>query len=179
MTLNPQALTTALFVPLILFSLYRRFRRNFGRQLVSRKRLLIRMAVLAIVGITIAGSAGTDPQFLEAGAGGLAAGIALAFVGLRLTSFEASPEGEYYTPNVYIGILVSALFIGRLAYRLVVVAPAVQAAAQQGDAANPFGSFQRSPLTLALFALLIGYYISYSAGVLLKLRDAHPGTRRV
>jgi hypothetical protein len=33
---------------------------------------------------------------------------------------------------------------------------------------NPFAAFQRSPLTLAIFALLIGYYVTYYAGILLR-----------
>jgi hypothetical protein len=33
---------------------------------------------------------------------------------------------------------------------------------------NPFAAFQRSPLTLAIFALLIGYYVTYYSGILLR-----------
>jgi len=173
MTLNPQALSTALLIPLILFALYRRFRRNFGRQPVRRKRLMVRIVALTLAGFGVASSVIATPEFLGAAGGGLAAGIILALVGLRHTRFEATTEGEYYTPNVYIGIILSALLLGRLAYRLVVIAPAVHAAAQTSPG-NPFASFQRSPLTLALFALLIGYYLSYSIGVLRHLKDVAP-----
>ena len=35
---------------------------------------------------------------------------------------------------------------------------------------DPFAAFQRSPLTLAIFALLIGYYVTYYIAVLLRTR---------
>jgi len=97
MTLNPQALSTALLIPLILFALYRRFRRNFGRQPVRRKRLMVRIVALTLAGFGVASSVIATPEFLGAAGGGLAAGIILALVGLRHTRFEATTEGEYYT----------------------------------------------------------------------------------
>jgi hypothetical protein len=40
-------------------------------------------------------------------------------------------------------------------------------AAQQANA-NPFAAYQKSPLTLAIFGIVIGYYIAYYAGVLMS-----------
>ena len=40
---------------------------------------------------------------------------------LRHTEFEATPQGYFYTPHLYIGIAVTALFIGRMLYRMVLV----------------------------------------------------------
>jgi len=166
--MNTHALVLALSVPLILLSLYRRFRRNFGRQPVMRKRMIVRIVILAIAAVAILTSVTQTAPFIEAAAAGFAAGIALAFVGLRLTTFEATPEGEFYTPNVYLGVTLSALLIGRLIYRFVIITPTMQDATRAAPG-NPYDSFQRSPLTLALFTLLIGYYVTYSAGVLLRL----------
>jgi hypothetical protein len=36
---------------------------------------------------------------------------------------------------------------------------------------NPFAAFQRSPLTLAIFGVLVGYYVFYYAGVLRASRN--------
>ena len=31
---------------------------------------------------------------------------------------------------------------------------------------DPFAAYQKSPLTLAIFGVLVGYYVSYYAGIL-------------
>ena len=54
-----------------------------------------------------------------------------------------------------------------LLYRFMVLYPGMAHAAQGGYAA-----YQRSPLTMAILGLLIGYYIAYYAGLLLHHRRA-------
>jgi len=78
------------------------------------------------------------------------------------------PAGVFYTPNGYIGAILSALLLSRLAYRFLVLYPTLQSAHAEG--ADPFTMFQRSPLTLALFGIVIGYYIAYSIGLLVRSR---------
>lgn len=146
---------------------YRRMRRLFGRQRVQPARMKFRIAFLIFVGalLLLRGMVHPD-QPAAAMAAGLAGGIALALLGLKLTRFESTPLGRFYTPHGGIGLALSALLIGRLAYRLVVILPQLQAA--HGAGVDPFSSFQRSPLTLAIFGLLIGYYVAYYIGVLLR-----------
>jgi hypothetical protein len=45
-----------------------------------------------------------------------------------------------------------------------VIYPQMHAAAQENQ--NPLASLQRSPLTVLVFGLLIGYYIYFNLGVL-------------
>jgi hypothetical protein len=98
--------------------------------------------------------------------------VVLAVIGLRLTKFEATPEGRFYTPNGWIGLGVTALFLGRLAARFFTMSEGM-IAAQAG--APPFAGLQRSPLTLALFLLLAGYYVAYFAGVVRKAKRMTAG----
>jgi hypothetical protein len=93
--------------------------------------------------------------------GGVAAGVALGFLGLRLTRFEVTPQGLYYTPSAHLGIGLSVLLIGRLGYR------AMQLYSGPGvsDASTPMPA-AGSPLTLLIFGALAGYYISYAGGLL-------------
>jgi len=49
------------------------------------------------------------------------------------------------------------------------VYPTVQAAQQANE--SPFASFQRSPLTLAILGIVIGYYVFYYFGVLQRGRS--------
>lgn len=169
MNLSPHALTTAVTLALVVLLYYRRFRRSFGRQPVRPKRMIARVALLGIVGAIMLAAASLHPQALAADLGGLVAGLALGWWGLRLTRFERRPDGLHYIPHSWFGIAISALLLARLAYRFVVLWPAMQAARQQQ--ANPFDAYQHSPLTMALFGLLVGYYVFYSLGVLYKAKN--------
>jgi hypothetical protein len=132
-------------------------------------RLRLRIGVLAVVGTLILATSAANTNLLAAMLGGIACGAVLATVGLRHTRFETTSEGRFYTPHTYIGLFVSALFIGRILFRYLTLYGNPQSMAQVG--ANPFGQYQRSPLTLAIFGVLVGYYVLFNLGVLRKSRD--------
>jgi len=148
---------------LVLFAIYRRVRRNIGRQPVTAGRMQFRIVMLAIVGALIAFGAARDMSLLGALLAGVVAGAALGWFGMQHTKFETTPQGNFYTPHTYIGIFVSLLLLGRIAYRFLAVYPSMHAAAQADQ--NSFAAYQKSPLTLAIFGVVVGYYIYY-AGVL-------------
>jgi len=108
--MDPKFVTPLLLAAVVVFFVYRRVRRNFGRQLVSERRLKFRVIVLALVGALILIGSLQHPLVLGALAGGVAAGIGLAMIGLHHTKFEASSEGRFYIPHTYTGLLVTALF---------------------------------------------------------------------
>lgn len=164
--MNHGPLAYAAIAAFVLLALYRRFRRLFGRQLLQPGRLKFRIAIFALAAVLIAMRSLHSSPMAMAGGAGLVIGAALAYVGLRLTRFEKLADGIHYTPNSYIGAGLTALLLGRLVYRFQVIYPAMQAA-QQG-AAPPLAAFQRSPMTLLIFALLVGYYIAYYTGLLLR-----------
>ncbi|HEY0231547.1 MAG TPA: DUF1453 domain-containing protein [Dokdonella sp.] len=164
--MTPNVAVPAVFAALIVvFSLYRRFRSLFGRQPVQPLRMKLRIALLALAGAFVLLRGLTQTDVMLAAAAGLAGGIALAFAGLKWTQFETTPQGSFYTPHSAIGVALSALLLGRLAYRFAVLYPSLQEA-QQAGAANPFDGLQHSPLTSATLALFIGYYVTYYIGVL-------------
>ena len=92
-------------------------------------------------------------------AGGLLLGSAVALYGLRRTQFELTPQGLYYTPNAHLGIALSLLFVARIVFRL------VEVYVIEPTAAHGATDFARSPLTLAVFGLLAGYYVAYAIGL--------------
>jgi hypothetical protein len=163
----PSWLPTAIFVPLVGFLLYRRFKRTFGRQRVVAWRMILRIALLTVIGALLIATSPVSTASFAATIAGLALGGALAVVGLRWTTFEATSEGRFYVPNGWIGLAVTALFVGRMAARIFTLSERV-ATAHAGD--DPFAGVQRSPLTLGLFCLLAAYYVGYYAGVLRKAR---------
>jgi hypothetical protein len=161
---NPYVL--AVFAALFAFLLYRRFRRLFGRQALQPGRLKARVVALAIVALLFALSGLRSPNFTAAVLGGTALGAALAYFGIRLTRFEVTPAGIFYTPSGYIGIVLAALLLSRLAYRFVVLYPTFEAS--KAETGNPFAMYQSSPLTVALLGIVIGYYMTYCIGLLMR-----------
>jgi hypothetical protein len=160
--LSPPAIPI-LFAGLIVWSLYRRVRRNIGRQPLHPRRAITSIVILSLVSVLIIGTASQNTNLLLGFGGGLLPGMLLGMVGLRLTRFETTAEGHFYTPNTHIGIALSVLFAGRIAYKLI-------AGSNAATAQNPATPFQ-SPLTLFIFGLTVGYYIVYQIGILIHNRD--------
>jgi hypothetical protein len=156
---SPSALSLAVLLPLIGWRVYARYRRMVGRQRLSKVRPWITLTIFPAIVLLLATAVRQQPTGLWLLAGGLAAGGALAVYGLRRTTFEPTREGLFYTPNARLGLALSLLFVARIAYRfveMVVLPPGV---------AHGSGDFARSPLTLAVFGLLAGYYIGYAIGL--------------
>jgi hypothetical protein len=158
-------LPTLVAVPLVGFMLYRRLRRTFGRQPVTPKRMALRIVLLCVVCVLLLVRSSAATASLGPAAAGLVLGIGLAMVGLMHTKVEAAAGSMFYTPNKWIGLAVTALFLGRLAGRLFVLS---ERATQVASGVSPYAGLQRSPLTLALYFLVAGYYVTYYAGVLRK-----------
>jgi len=161
--------TSVLIAVFLGWAIYRRARRSFGRQPLNVVRLRLRIGVLAVIGSLILVVSAANVNLLAALLGGIACGAVLATVGLRHTRFEATPVGRFYTPHTYIGLFVSALFIGRILFRYLTLYGHPQSMVQASP--NPFDQYQRSPLTLAIFGVLVGYYILFNLGVLRKSRE--------
>jgi hypothetical protein len=164
----PNLLMPALMSPLLAFMVWRRVRRQFGRQLVRRGAMITRVAILlAVTGLlSLAGL--HNLRLLEGLAGGLLGGIALGLLGLRLTRFERGADGrDLYLPNPWIGATITAVLVGRLAWRFLVLVPHDGIAGPMAATAPPLGN---SPLTLLVVGLMLGYYVSYYAGLLVHHR---------
>ena len=170
-------ITTVVIAALVALGLYWRVRRSVGRQPMRPKRM-----VFGAVGLTVAGVILLVFmfRFFEATGfaevlAGLAVGIAGGLYGLKLTTFGKDEEGEYYVPNRYLGLAVSAILIARIASRFL-------NGTLTGDpnAASTSAAFQQSydPISSALLFLFIGYYAVYYAGVLLESRKTRTSTRR-
>jgi hypothetical protein len=160
-------MTLAIMIPVMAFAFWRRMRRSFGRQPIRRKQMIARIAIFSVMGGALAFSGLANPRLLEGLLGGALGGIALGLLGLRLTRFERDASGaDAYYPNAWIGGLLSVLLVARLAWRLLVAMPQLQDPAM----AHSAPAMGNSPLTLALFGLMIGYYTAYYAGLLVHHR---------
>ena len=152
----------------VLLALYRRYRSNIGPQRVKPIRMSYRVLVFAGFAIWLIASPHLAPDLRMETAAGLAFGCGLGLFSLGHTHFEMRGSYRYYTPNIYIGLGVSALFVIRLAYRFVQLYPQIQAG---GNDLQALSSMPRSGVTLAMLGLVMGYYVLYYAGVLYLSRQ--------
>jgi hypothetical protein len=158
-------LAPAIIVPLVAWRIYVRVRRNIGRQPLQPKRMMTRIAILGLISLLITAASRGEVAALSGLAGGLLLSLPLAWLGLRLTRFEMTPEGEFYTPNTYVGVTLSLLLVGRLGYRFAAYFSAAPETAPSFSA-----GYLSSPVTMLLFGVTVGYYMAYSAGVLIEAR---------
>jgi hypothetical protein len=166
--LAPSAVSFAFTVPLMAFAVYRRVRGSFGRQPIRTKRMTVRVAIFAVLIGLMMLSGLEDIRLAEGVLAGVAAGAALALMlGLRLTRFEVGGQGaDCYVPNPWMGGALTALLVGRLAWRFLVLAPAMAG----GAVATHGPGLGNSPLTMAIVGLTVGYYLAYYAGILVHHR---------
>jgi len=153
-------ITVIAVVALVGWRMFARIRRVIGRQRLSKIRPWVTVVVFPlIVALMLAASLG-HPMTGMAMIAGAAVGTALGLLGTRLTRFEVTPAGMFYTPNAHLGIALSLLLVLRLGYRFVMLQ--TNGALADGQSMQ-WGS---SPLTMAIFGTLAGYYVTYAIGLL-------------
>ena len=98
---------------------------------------------------------------------GLLAGFLLGLLGLALTRWEITPRGLHYTPNRWLVLLLTLAVGARLLYGLWRIWHAWHTTARDASwlaSAGVAGS-------MAVGAVVVGYYFVYFAGVRWKLRN--------
>ena len=155
---SPSTLAVMALIPLLAWRIYMRFRRMVGRQRLSRARPWITLGIFSTVIVALVFAAHGHPERLVWLAAGAPVGACLGLYGLHLTRFEPTPHGLFFTPNAWLGIAMSVLFFGRMLYRLVEVYTITRT--------HGTPHFLGSPLTLAIFGLIAGYYVVYALGLL-------------
>jgi hypothetical protein len=160
---------------LAVFLIYRRFRRNFGRQPLLPVRMGIRIVILLTLGCVLLPRALQSSSFLLAEIVGIAAGVALGMWGSAHTRYQSYNGRMHYSPHTVTGVAVSLLLIGRLVYRL---AALYAARSSDGGAPSMQGfdahSMMSSPITVGMLFTVIGYYVCYYAHVLWRSRRLRP-----
>jgi hypothetical protein len=98
---------------------------------------------------------------------GLMFGCFLGLLGLALTRWELTPQALHYTPNRWLVLLITLAVTTRLLYGLWRIWHAWRASGANESwiaAAGVAGS-------MAVGAVVLGYYLTYSAGVRWRLRE--------
>jgi hypothetical protein len=152
-------LTMAAIAVLIVWRLYTRIRRVIGRQRLHPRRPWITLTILPLLLVLLSVSSAGQPLLELALWGGMLVGVALGLFGLRLTRFEATSAGLFYTPSAHLGIALSTLLVCRITYRFIT-------GGFPGSGATTSAPPALTPLTLLLVGTLAGYYCTYALGLL-------------
>jgi len=138
-----------------------------GRQQLSSVRPWVTVCAFPILTVLLATASIAQPNSPLALAGGVVVGVCLGVYGLRMTRFEKTPQGLFYTPNAHLGIALSLLLVGRIIYRFIQVY-SVTGSAGAAQQVN----YTTTPLTLLIFGTLAGYYFTYAVGLLRWQRES-------
>jgi hypothetical protein len=166
MNFDPQHFISALIPAVfVLVIMYRRVRRNFGKQKLNRGYMVFRMVLLCVVGVLLLIPTFFSQELAVMTLVGTGVGIGLAIWAAKHTRFLNEDSRLYYIPHSYTGMVVTALFVGRIAYRVFVMAQphAVITTDYQpgmGDFSYLSGLYH-NPWTRLVFFILIGYYMYY------------------
>ena len=154
------ALMTIAIIALIAWRMQSRVRRIIGRQRLSRVRPWVTIVIFPLVIAMLTYAALRQQHLGMYLAAGIVVGIGLGVLGLRLTRFEVTPEGLFYTPSAHLGVALSALLVARIAWRFAV------GGFSGPDAGSAPPGAGLTPLTLLLVGTLAGYYTSYAIGLI-------------
>ncbi|MET0856701.1 MAG: hypothetical protein ABWY27_08125, partial [Telluria sp.] len=166
--LSVYTLALLALAPLLVWRIYSRLKGMMTRQRSIMQRHYTGLGVFAVMIVVPASQLVDQPALLAWLAVGTIGGIAYGVWGLRLTRFEDTDEGYYFTPNARLGILIAMLFTARVLYI------GFEIYANQGSNV-PTPRFTDSPLTMLVVGLTGGYFGTYSAGLWrwrLKLKKA-------
>ena len=164
--MNLTTLALLVLTPFLVWRVYSRLKTMMGRQRSIMARHWTGLGVFLAMLLVPASELVSRPPMLGWLALGAVFGVAYGVWGLRLTRFEDTDEGYYFTPNARLGILIAMLFTARILYL------GFEMYANQGSNTPP-PRFTDSLLTMLAVGVTGGYFGTFSAGVLrwrLKLK---------
>ncbi|MCD1261120.1 hypothetical protein B5M42_020145 [Paenibacillus athensensis] len=149
----------AIPIALVALIVYRRSKRSIGFQKLRPGRLKFRLVVFGLIGLLILSVGFMHPIHFIAYALGLGAGLLLGREAIRHTRFEQRVDGWYARTHIWVELTVLALFLGRIAYRII----AMMTTSAGTTTMNPNDPMQmtRDPWTAGIFFVIISYYMLY------------------
>ncbi len=173
MPLIPVFLLLLLPVVIVLampFALVQRYRfgtaRRPGRRWVAKVNLLLMLLSAALF---IWGAAFTNfwvPRTFQYALLGLAGGGMLGLLGLALTRWETTPQSFHYTPSRFLVLIITFAVSARLLYGFW---RGWHAWIERGHG-TAWLAASGAAGSLGVGAMVLGYYLSYSAGIYWRTR---------
>jgi hypothetical protein len=153
------------FIALIPFSLVQRFRAGTARRVARGWVATTNAAVTGMSAALVLTSAALMnvwvPDAFRFALTGLAAGLALGAIGLRVSRWESAPEALHYTPNRWLVLGITALVTSRLIYG---VWRGWESWRDRLDDTSWLAASGAAG-SVAAGAVVLGYYLAYWIGV--------------
>ena len=155
-------------MPVLLFLRYRAgTMRRRARKWVSTVNLVSFIFSAALFIWVAALTSFWVPKAFHASLIGLIVGVLLGLLGLAATRWETTAQGLHYTPNRWLVLLLTLAVATRLIYGLWRMYHAWRA----GGADHSWLAAAGVPGSMAVGAVVIGYYLTYFAGLRWRLRQ--------
>lgn len=164
-------LALLILVPLLVWRIYSRLKKLMRRQESLLWRHWVAALAFPLILLVTAASALRNELAVACLAAGALGGAWGGIWGIKLTRFEMTAKGYFYTPNMRLGIAVTMLFAARVIYR------GLELYINSREAIpvpKPTQDFTQSPLTMLTFGLLAGYYAAYAWGLVRWRRSQAP-----
>jgi len=161
-------LALILAMPLLLFL---RYRAGTARRRAYRWVATLNLATIVLsAGFFLYVAAITTfwvPDAFRYSVFGLLGGGLLGVIGLALTRWEQTPRALHYTPNRWLILIITLAVSARLLYGIWRIWHGWHTSGSDSSWLTSVGIAG----SLALGALMLGYYVAYSAGVWWRLRQ--------
>lgn len=161
-------LALILAMPLLLFL---RYRAGTARRRAYRWVATLNLATIVLsAGFFLYVAAITTfwvPDAFRYSVFGLLGGGLLGLIGLALTRWEQTPRALHYTPNRWLILIITLAVSARLLYGIWRIWHGWHTSGSDSSWLTSVGIAG----SLALGALMLGYYVAYSAGVWWRLRQ--------
>lgn len=172
--MNQHSYTIVIVIALIFLSIIRRVRRNIGWQQLKQGSLVFRIVLFFIIGLLLLAGGAIHPVSLISDAVGILLGSILAYYSVGLTAFEQREGRLYYRPNIWIGSIVTVIFLARFIYRFYGLFSGGSLGGLQNGQTNGWQSIGYSAgnsWTAGLMLIMFAYYVIYYLILLKKKKQ--------
>lgn len=166
--MDTSTIALLLLAPVLVWRIYSRIKGMMKRQRSIMQRHYTGAGAFTAMALIPASQFLTEPAMLAWLLVGVGGGIAYGVWGLRLTRYEITPEGYFFTPNPRLGLVIAMLFVAVIMYI------GFEIYANQGSGL-PVPRVTDYVFSLPSLGLVAGYFGTYSVGLLRwrwKLRKA-------
>ncbi len=166
--LSVYTIALLILAPVLVWRVYSRVKSMMKRQRSIMQRQYTGALAFSILILVTASQLIYDLGSLGWLVVGTLGGIGYGIWGLKLTRFESGRDGDYFTPNARLGLIIAMLFLAAVMY----VAFEIYANQGQGSATPKVTDYI---FFMPCLGLMAGYFGTYSVGLLRwrwKLRKA-------
>ncbi len=165
-------------IAVIALGLYRRGKHLIGHQRYNATRMGLRIGILAgLLAWILVQVVMYLPQNLPGAVAGGLVGLGVGALATRFSAVGNDAKGSWYVPNIWLGIGLIALLIGRYLYEIFYLLPQMRALVRQASQTGKESgilAFTVHPLLEGILFLVVCYYLANYLGIMIRIRRLPP-----